>query len=61
MLRTGFLKRKNGQAVVEYFVFFAVITVLTLLSVCTLYPLMNQACRGMFQDAVEIDYMHSEG
>jgi competence protein ComGC len=48
-----FVKLNKGQAAVEYLVFFAVIAVLTLLSVCILYPRVHQASETGFQSAVE--------
>ena len=47
------VKLNRGQSVVEYLVFFAVIAVLTLLSLCTLYPRVHQASETAFQQAVE--------
>ena len=51
-----FLKSNSGQSVVEYLVFFAVIAVLTLVSMCTLYPSVHQACESALEDAVEDIY-----
>ena len=53
MLAKMFYRTKKGQSVVEYLVFFAVIAVLTLLSLCTLYPRVHQASETAFQQAVE--------
>ena len=51
-----FLKSSSGQSVVEYLVFFSVIAVLTLVSLCTLYPSVHQACESALEDAVEDIY-----
>lgn len=56
MLTTHFLKVNRGQSVVEYLVFLAVIAVLTLLSLCTLYPDVHQACEDALEVAVEDIY-----
>ncbi len=45
--------KNKGQSVVEYLVFFAVITALTLLSLSAFYPRVHQAGEKAFQDAVE--------
>ena len=53
MLAKMFYRTKKGQSVVEYLVFFAVIAVLTLLSLCAFYPRVHQASETAFQQAVE--------
>lgn len=59
MLRNKFFPTKSGQSVVEYLVFFAAIGAVTLLSVSLLYPSLYEGCRQLYQDAAELDYMHS--
>lgn len=53
----------RGQAAVEYFVLFALIAVVTLLSLCTLYPRVYEALsdpnEGAFQKVIELPFMHS--
>lgn len=47
------VKLNKGQSAVEYLVLFAVIAVLVLLSLCTLYPRVHQASKIAFQQAIE--------
>ena len=51
-----FLKSNSGQSVVEYLVFFSVIAVLTLVSLCTLYPSVHEACDRALRAATEDIY-----
>ncbi|MBN3038972.1 MAG: hypothetical protein JW869_06125 [Candidatus Omnitrophica bacterium] len=47
------IKQKRGQSVVEYLMIFSTIAVLTLLSICSLYPRVYQACEDAYQQAAE--------
>lgn len=48
------IKIPKGQSVVEYLVFFSVIAVLTLLSVCVVYPQVKESGENAFQQAVDV-------
>lgn len=43
----------KGQSVVEYLMVFSIVAVITLLSICSLYPRVRQACEDAFQQAAE--------
>jgi hypothetical protein len=43
----------RGQSVVEYMVLFAIIAVLTLLSLCKFYSPIKEGCEGKVQEAIE--------
>lgn len=48
------IKTQTGQSVVEYLVFFSVIAVITLLSVCVFYPQIKESGEGAFQEAMDV-------
>lgn len=48
------IRTQTAQSVVEYLVFFSVIAVVTLLSVCVFYPQVKESGEGAFQQAVDI-------
>lgn len=47
-----FLLKNRGQSVVEYLVFFSAIVLLTLFSVCTLYPEVHEAAETAVEEAI---------
>lgn len=44
---------KTGQASLEYFILFSVITLLTLLSLSSFFPKVQATGEGFFQSAVQ--------
>lgn len=48
------IKRQMGQSAIEYLVFFSVIAVLTLLSVCAVYPQVKEAGDNAFKQVVDL-------
>lgn len=43
----------KGQSVIEYLLFFAVVAVITLISLCSFYPRVHQSGQDAFQQVVE--------